>query len=951
MMDRAKEQNARNYLDKYSVDFFIEKNWPKDKPIKITDIGSGNLKQIATIITGLINNGYKVELVLMDPQFEILYLTTDKSTINGLPPKDQLKYREVSKKIEEFEVFLKILNDHAQMADAAILKGVFSSPDSYKATIQGKPLQYEYCETTAELRARLEEGVSRRYLSTVIKQDHYAEKNQVLQNEFDANEKCKMQTPDLILVIDDVTEFQAKLVGRLSADKPSADLEYAFVNEIITPFSKGDNPPAILFTQKYFKSSQVSALQIGIIDSKKPKNIVYEYQQRSADSSYEVTKVDQGQIPPLNRDELGTHDTAEQLRVRTLFGSTADASKMPSPLKDFIKMQLKAKSHEPGRFFTAYNGDFSVNDTDLMAKYDAILKSIGDGQPKPETVKELFTLVDSSLETIFNEIQQEDSSIILDEKQKANIKYSIIFKFPGYLFNTKTATANPEDLSVVTKEYKGLNRQSRVLTNLAQQYFLNKNTNIAANMEVFYKDECQKVMNYVKGGVSQVDGTKISNVSDLVNEMKLESNSNFKALPQIFKDQLSVDLYLWNLDLTAKANPYAISLIGFDDLVVSTLSNVPSTTVESMAQTMTERQNFTPEEIEWMKTTPVSDVVMGKDYADEHDSSMIYFNISAKNKEDPGLKLSSRASTHHEFRGEVLREMITEAQKAGSKQFVYDAFQGHIRTVKNNNDWHYMQNAISSQLLTESRSAGDVGFLQGFDSETPVYEAVKAQVIERLLMFASKYSEALANSSDLLDVESKLTAKGKAQCETILNEINAKNPLPAELVQLMQALKTIDTQLKKVKEQLNNGNPFEAGSQEHTALQTFHDHLDGALSSLKSKEPVEFPDGKRKYTINDFKIDCDTAVKEAENSALKHHRGWWATVLKPILIVVGVCCTLGAVLLSTSWRKSTYEGLYNISKETEGMKKITDFRGALKEIKDNPEHQRDEPKDEQSLKI
>lgn len=141
--------------------------------------------------------------------------------------------------------------------------------------------------------------------------------------------------------------------------------------------------------------------------------------------------------------------------------------------------------------------------------------------------------------------------------------------------------------------------------------------------------------------------------------------------------------------------------------------------------------------------------------------------------------------------------------------------------------------------------------------------------------------------------------------------------------------------MEKINDQLCQGLPFAIGSEEHTALQCFYDKISIALCSLKSAEPVKFPDGIiRPYKLSDFRKDCDRAFVEAEESVLIHYPGWWANVFKPILIAVGICCTVGLALLSETVRNYAYAGFFNISKETEGMKHITAVQASLDDTKD-----------------
>jgi hypothetical protein len=595
---------------------------------------------------------------------------------------------------------------------------------------------------------------------------------------------------------------------------------------------------------------------------------------------------------------------------------------MPSSLQDFIKNQLKSPSPGPGRFFTAFNGDFVVGDSDLLSQYDEILKSIGEGQPDPAMVTALIKKVDQSLNSIFTELESEDSTLNISEEQKNDIKYSLFFKFPGFLLKSKGV----QEL----QPYQALSQQSPVLTHVAQKYFVRKEKDVAENIVSFYQAEYQKVLGYFSGNIAQID--PVASEKDFFKAMKFDANTKFKFLPQTYKEELSTALWKEYLALKAKENPYPLSLANLDEMVVNTIRKASLTTVESMAQTMTERSSFTEREIEWMKNTPISKVTMGDNYADKDNSSMEFFNLSGDSEDGSGIKISARGSTHNEFRGVVLRNMILNAQALGKEQSVYEAFQEHIRVLKNNNDWEYLQTAVMSSLLAGNGTPNGIGYAQDFDPGTPVYEAVKTQIIQGLQKFGEKYGDVLTASSDLLDPNGKLTAKGKKYCAEIVNEINVLNPFPPDLIKFLKSYESFEQQMQTMLKQLNQGQPFEVGSKQHLALKSLYDSLNAARLNLTGNvATVSSPEGMRKYNIDDFHQDCDRAFKVAENSALKNETGWWARFFKPLLTCIGVLCSAFSALAFPSVRNA----ILNESNETPGMQKTRELKNALKDMKAN----------------
>ena len=89
--------------------------------------------------------------------------------------------------------------------------------------------------------------------------------------------------------------------------------------------------------------------------------------------------------------------------------------------------------------------------------------------------------------------------------------------------------------------------------------------------------------------------------------------------------------------------------------IVSAIRSVTTVKVEDMADTLTDRDRgsdpatFTSDEIEWMKSTPISQVTVGDNYTN---NSSDFFNLLVK--DEPKLIISGRSTNNGEFRGNIL---------------------------------------------------------------------------------------------------------------------------------------------------------------------------------------------------------------------------------------------------------------------------------------------------------
>lgn len=249
---------------------------------------------------------------------------------------------------------------------------------------------------------------------------------------------------------------------------------------------------------------------------------------------------------------------------------------MAVTLKEFITAQLQSESPGPGRFFTAHNGEFRYGDIDLLEQYDTLLKSIGDGKPSPQAVQTLFDKIGAAVDEAIEQIKQENPGIPIKDEAPGDIKFSMVFKFPGFLLKTKPAQANEEDEQAVLKQYLSLNGQSPVLTNLAKLYFTKDKKAIAENTERFFEKMLDGRKNYYQGRALHSDAVS---KEALISDLALGSDGNFLALPKDFQERVQEDL--WIMSQAAK-NPCPLSIDNFvQPMFVSTLAKIKSASVDS----------------------------------------------------------------------------------------------------------------------------------------------------------------------------------------------------------------------------------------------------------------------------------------------------------------------------------------------------------------------------------
>jgi hypothetical protein len=288
---RARPGNVRDLVDSLVVNAFDHLDWSKDKPIQLLDVSAGNLRQVATIVTSLVNAGYKVGISIVDAEYwnweQVFQLVKQhergekikdpryEKAIIGYS--DDEAYRQVlaAIAIDEFKRFLVVLNEKTGKVDAAVLNGIFSHVDSYLATLKGnEPLKYLRLPQE-EIRRRVASGEKRRYLNSDHITNPYTEvrANQSFNHEFKQAENCRGKLPDLVLAIDDISEFfpigikgldhfNVEFTG-LDEEKryrENKDNDFAYENEVIEPI-KQLNVDAVFIGTKTMIPNFVAASQ------------------------------------------------------------------------------------------------------------------------------------------------------------------------------------------------------------------------------------------------------------------------------------------------------------------------------------------------------------------------------------------------------------------------------------------------------------------------------------------------------------------------------------------------------------------------------------------------------------------------------------------------------------------------------------------------------------------
>jgi hypothetical protein len=347
-------------------------------------------------------------------------------------------------------------------------------------------------------------------------------------------------------------------------------------------------------------------------------------------------------------------------------------------------------------------------------------------------------------------------------------------------------------------------------------------------------------------------------------------------------------------------NLYPISLLNVEKEIFEQLFQV--NTVESMASTMLDRKAFTENEIEWMKKTPISAVIMGENYPE---NDKCFFNLSKSGEDIIGLKVSARTGAH-EFRGQVMREMIRNEQENGSKKNVYDALQDRFNSLAFNPSWKMVASGLAMGLLNDSK----VGYLKGFAGQSLLFQAMQTQMEQRILEFGEKFKKERDNNQEILIDNNVFTDKDKECCDKILKEINAK-PLPQNIINALNAYEDFE---QKIGGLLKEDTLSKLETEQCDALESLYENLlDAARNNLMKHD-----------NHKGFKKECNEAFNTAE-AALKQS-GLWANVFKPLLLCIAVVCSAFTLLAS----QTVKDGIRN---DSTSMRKVNAMKSALNEIK------------------
>lgn len=343
--------------------------------------------------------------------------------------------------------------------------------------------------------------------------------------------------------------------------------------------------------------------------------------------------------------------------------------------------------------------------------------------------------------------------------------------------------------------------------------------------------------------------------------------------------------------------------------IFKAIEDVASTTVESMAQTLTDRpakDGFSAEEIQWMKTTPLSQITMGESYVENGSSTFFDLKTDGESK----LKISGRTTNNGEFRGDIVRTIISTAALQGKSDIsLYDAFQSNLRNVANNANFIYAANAIANQHLAST----------GFSPESPVFQYLQQELKNRITLFGQSVDQSLGKiSKPYYDENNDLTPEAAEFLTNKFDDVLNKHPFPQPLVQFIKAFEQFETQLHAINEKAQE---FKPDSLERTATTALHKELSTAKANLCHGT----------ISVDEFKTKCQDACQTAEKSALKEHRGW-KQIIANVGFAVASIATLGvANVLSKVLTKS-----FNFSKtNTDSINKMQDMKDILKNMRSN----------------
>ncbi|NDH66992.1 MAG: hypothetical protein EBY22_03600 [Gammaproteobacteria bacterium] len=356
--------------------------------------------------------------------------------------------------------------------------------------------------------------------------------------------------------------------------------------------------------------------------------------------------------------------------------------------------------------------------------------------------------------------------------------------------------------------------------------------------------------------------------------------------------------------------------------IVAPIQQLKTVKIENMADTLTDRDppaTFTPEEIEWMKSTPISQVTAGENYK-ANDSN--FFDLLVNDK-PAGLRISGRSPSNGEFRGNIVREVIETAKSTNNGSLtVYDAFQAHITNVTKSDTFIYVINGFIQTYLSKNFA---------FNSQSKIFECLKTQLRDRLNSFGESVFNSLDELNNLsldelnnlsldelnnLSLENQeLTEKAHEFLQNKLQEALNEAPISSELVDFLNAFEGFNEQLEIVKEKSTS---FEPKSKAYIAATELFSKLDEARNRLIEGN----------NSIEEFKTSCATACAEAESSALKEHRGW-----KQVFANIGFAVVSIATLGMANFISKLTTGSFDFSKtNTDSINKTLEMKKKLHDI-------------------
>ncbi len=218
---------------------------------------------------------------------------------------------------------------------------------------------------------------------------------------------------------------------------------------------------------------------------------------------------------------------------------------MSKELINYITEASKKETPGPGRFFTKYKGDFIVGDNDLLVKYDTILMGIGEGKPDLKLLDELIKLIDSSLDGIFKEMENNAPSITIGDTAKGDIKYSFMFKLSSvFQLTNMNEMGKKDNKDTLQTQFMEENSKGKVLIGVAGTYFRHQPGSVEKKMSEYYTTlrdtQYEGASQSIKGDLL---GNDIDSLDDFIEKTNWNNSASFKAIPESIKEEITTTLY------------------------------------------------------------------------------------------------------------------------------------------------------------------------------------------------------------------------------------------------------------------------------------------------------------------------------------------------------------------------------------------------------------------------